>query len=451
MVPVPENRVVLFAYEDLTHVEEGDSDGIGCVEPYLKKLGKVYRIRAPCKFKDDEDAFNYDGQHVSHRVFQKIEKAAVKTQPGGVAFIVLSGHGTESAIGIGHPNANGLKPEHVQEAFFAEQHSRAELSGKQPEPVTVVLILNCCSSPGGIGWKNPPAQLSKNSKLFKNCCCPEDESTHAVGQDWVRWAVVRPERCCPASMKKQLVPCFFQAFAEDKSLLRALSVSDCLGPRMHKRAQHQGLPFPKVRVLGAEQWDVDLQSRGGKLCLTPVTRTFTAQGQDTQEHIVKLALEQRLQAVTKQFEAVTKQFEQERMIKMSLPQRLQAATEQKLALEQQLQMLQRTVEQAAEQPQQELPMAEGHPMPFHRPSQTALPADANACVRPREDLSDSGRGGDKRKRSKSLCEAYVNNGYGQCTRFGTHPTELCLQHSMCKGVVRVQDIKADFQSRASWS
>lgn len=254
---------------------------------------------------------------------------------------------------------------------------------------------------------------------------------HAVGQDWVRWAVVRPERCCPAEMGKQLVPCFFQAFAEEKSLLRALSVSDCLGPRMQKRAQHQGLPFPKVRVLGAEQWDVDLQSQGGKLCLTPVTRTFAAQGQDTREHIVKLALEQRLQAVTKQFEAVTKQFEQERIVN---EQRLQAATEQKLALEQQLQMLQRTVEQAAEQPQ-------SHPMPFHRPSQIALPADANACVRPREDLSDSGRGGDKRKTSKSMptiapvprlgfCQAYVHNGYNQCTRSVTHPMKLCWQHSI---------------------
>ena len=60
---------------------------------------------------------------------------------------------------------------------------------------------------------------------------------------------------------------------------------------------------------------------------------------------------------------------------------------------------------------------------------------------PREDLSGSGRGGDRLKRAKSLvekasvlryscrCEAAVNNGSGQCFRSkAPHSRRMCKQH-----------------------
>jgi hypothetical protein len=220
-------KVWYFQYEDLRHTAPNYERLFGSINTIMKDLFErdtsqrhleiVRTVPAPTNLGAAALVRCGDGKHVFDQVCKNIFYIAKKANPGDVVFLVLSAHGNKAAIHLGWPNAVALKPEYVREAFFAAQHKTSQETDKELDPITVVLILNSCSA-GGTEDSTESSlpgllcQLQANTNLFLDC------SRKQIGQDWVRWALVRADYGQLAPMKQLLLPVLFDEFKKEKSL-----------------------------------------------------------------------------------------------------------------------------------------------------------------------------------------------------------------------------------------
>lgn len=374
-----------FTYEDLSE------DGIGPISGVMDQLfgsGQLSNV-GPV------------GQvgHYFDQVCQRINVIAANALPGDVVFLILSGHGLGGDIHIGKPAA-ALNPPVVRQAFQAAQYRRYEEEGREPDPITVVLILNCCATDPNL-YRNVVqgrelGSITENRVIVHNC------NEQQLGYRWVRWASVRADDGMKVPMTKLLVPVLFDAFVEEQSFLKALA---SLSPEKMQReaSKRQIKKYFMLKIEGTDQWDVDLASKYGQLHMPKQVRTI----------VTTDAKPSSCPPVTWSYQAIQNRTEQP----ISKCQReLEAAANNHGGT---------TVEQLAVE-------------------NKALKEALERAKQPREDLSGSGRGGDRVKRAKVLrfpgcCEVCVNNGHGQCTRRLASPAmKMCKQHyeMFCKEQVK---------------
>jgi len=141
-----------------------------------------------------------------------------------------------------------------------------------------------------------------------------------------------------------------------------------------------------------------------------------------------------------QIAALKQQLEQAEKMAVELAGQLEQERQEKLTPQWEMDLAAHAVVQAAPAHDKKCPGAD---VWWHLHSTALTSGDCLASATGRcEDLSGSGRGGKRRKRCNTMpavlsgadvkwperCHTFVNNGYGQCTRWITTSEKTCWQH-----------------------